>query len=136
MIAVERRSTVRGQAAAARKKIAAMQIRDDEDDEDEDDQDDDEEEFKKLFGRQRTKKSKDTAIVPTKKTDDLSDVSVSYFFLNLIFLILMLESHFLRLLQIRNHYLHHQQAVSDLQLFELALMILQLVQILVFFCFF
>jgi hypothetical protein len=30
MIAVERRSTVRGQAAAARKKIAAMQIQDDD----------------------------------------------------------------------------------------------------------
>jgi len=74
MIAVERRSTVRGQAAAARKKIAAMQIRDDEDDED-----DDNEQFKKLFGRQRTKKSKDTAVVPTKKNDDLSNVSVSYF---------------------------------------------------------
>jgi len=74
MIAVERRSTVRGQAAAARKKIAAMQIRDDEDDED-----DDNEQFKKLFGRRRTKKSKDTAVVPTKKNDDLSNVSVSYF---------------------------------------------------------
>jgi hypothetical protein len=73
MIATERRSTVRGQAAAARKKIAAMQIQDD-------DEDDDEEQFKKLFGRQRTKKSKDTAVVPTKTTEDLSDVSVSYYF--------------------------------------------------------
>jgi len=71
MIVVQRRSTVRGQAAAARKKIAAMQIRDDQDDDD----NDDDEQFKKLFGRQRTKKSKDTAVVPTKKTDDLSDVS-------------------------------------------------------------
>ena len=79
MIAVERRSTVRGQAAVARKKIAAMQIRDDEDD-------DDNEQFKKLFSRQRTKKSKDTAVVPTKKTDDLSDVSVSYFLLQYDFL--------------------------------------------------
>jgi hypothetical protein len=73
MIAAERRSTVRGQAAAARKKIATMQIRDDEDD-------DDNEQFKKLFGRSRTKKSKNTAVVPTKKTDDLSEVSVSYLF--------------------------------------------------------
>jgi hypothetical protein len=73
MIAVERRSTVRGQAAAARKKIAAMQIRDDPENED-----DDEEQFKKLFGRQRTKKSKDAAVVPTKKPDNLSDVSVSH----------------------------------------------------------
>ena len=62
MIAVKRRSTVRGQAAVARKKIAAMQIRDDDED--------DEEQFKKLFSRQRSKKSKDVAVVPTKKTDD------------------------------------------------------------------
>jgi hypothetical protein len=73
MIAVERRSTVRGQAAAARKKIAAMQIQDDDDD-------DDDEQFKKLFGRIKTRKSKFLAVVPTKKTDDLSDVSVSHFF--------------------------------------------------------
>jgi hypothetical protein len=82
MIAVERRSTVRGQAAVARKKIAAMQIRDDQEDED-----DDEEQFQKLFSRQRTKKSKDTAVVPKKKPDDLSDVSVSYNFSNIISLI-------------------------------------------------
>jgi hypothetical protein len=72
MIAVERRSTVRGQAAAARKKIAAMQIQDDDDDDDE--------QFKKLFGRIKTRKSKFSAVVPTKKTDDLSDVSVRDFF--------------------------------------------------------
>ena len=75
LIVAERRSTVRGQAAAARKKIAAMQIRDDQEDED-----DDEEQFKKIFGRRKTKKSKNTAVVPTKKTDNLSDVSVSQFF--------------------------------------------------------
>jgi hypothetical protein len=85
MIAVERRSTVRGQAAVARKKIAAMQIRDDQEDED-----DDEEQFQKLFSRQRTKKSKDTAVVPKKKPDDLSDVSVSYNFSNIISLIFFL----------------------------------------------
>lgn len=50
-----------------------MQIRDDPDD------DDDNEQFKKLFGRHKTNKSKDAAVVPTKKTNDLSDVSVSYF---------------------------------------------------------
>ncbi|CAF0846331.1 unnamed protein product [Adineta ricciae] len=81
MIAVERRSTVRGQAATARKKIAEMQIHDDDgrDDDynhkDDEDEDDDDEEFKKLFSRLRRKKSKPAAVVPTKKTQNLSDVS-------------------------------------------------------------
>ncbi|CAF1021416.1 unnamed protein product [Adineta steineri] len=79
VIGIERRSTVRGQAAIARKKIAAMQIRDGEDDDndgdDDDDDDDDEEQFKKLFSRSKPKKSKTMAVVPTKKSDDVSDVS-------------------------------------------------------------
>ncbi|CAF1555207.1 unnamed protein product, partial [Adineta steineri] len=79
VIGIERRSTVRGQAAIARKKIAAMQIRDGEDDDndgdDDDDDDEDEEQFKKLFSRSKPKKSKTMAVVPTKKSDDVSDVS-------------------------------------------------------------
>jgi hypothetical protein len=82
-IAIERRSTVRGQAAVARKKIAAMQIRDDSDEDigDNDDDGDDDEQFKKLFGRRKTKKPKNVAVVPTKKPDDLSDVSVRSVFI-------------------------------------------------------
>ena len=59
-----RTSTVRGQAALARKKIAAMQIRDaDEgdkksDEADEDESEDDEEQFKRLFTQRRSKRSK------------------------------------------------------------------------------
>ncbi|UJR25037.1 hypothetical protein I4U23_006397 [Adineta vaga] len=78
MIAVGRRSTVRGQAAVARKKIAEMQNQDDENEEqedDDDDDDDDDEQFKKLFRRLKTKKSKPAAVVPTKKIENLSDVS-------------------------------------------------------------
>ena len=75
-IAIERRGTgraptVRGQAAAARKKIASMQIRDD-------DSDDDNEQFKKLFSRKKSNKSKVTSPIPIKKSDDLSDISVNY----------------------------------------------------------
>lgn len=79
MIAVERRSTVRGQAAAARKKIASMQLEDDQDDNDDDDEDD-EEQFKTLFTRRKPKKSKDKAKLSKKKSDNLSDISVGYLF--------------------------------------------------------
>lgn len=75
----ERRSTVRGQAAMARKKIAAMQIRDDESDGDENNNDQDEdEEFKELFSQKRTKKSKEKILPPSKKSNDLSDLSVCH----------------------------------------------------------
>ena len=66
----ERAPTMRGQAAAARKKIAAMQIRDDEDE-------NDEEQFQKLFSRRRSTKSKYQALVPVPLTNELSEVSVS-----------------------------------------------------------
>ncbi|CAM4785631.1 unnamed protein product [Rotaria magnacalcarata] len=77
MIAFARRNTgraatVRGQTTAARKQIASMQIRDDDDDNDDDD---DDEQFKKLFSRRKTKKSKNTAAVPTRNINDLCEVS-------------------------------------------------------------
>lgn len=76
-VSVERRSTVRGQAAMARKKIAAMQIRDDDSDQDENI--DDDEEFNQLFSQKRAKKSKEKVRPPSKKSNDLSDVSVCHF---------------------------------------------------------
>ena len=83
IVAVQRRSTARGQAAIAREKIAAMQIRDDDDDDkspdtDEDTDNDENEQFKKLFERRRKTKSKPKSTITTKKDNNLSDVSVSY----------------------------------------------------------
>jgi hypothetical protein len=84
----ERRSTVRaptlrGQAAIARKKIAAMQIRDKDDDDPDDndhddDDDDDDEQFQKLFSQRKSKKPKKTNDCPKKTiVGHFSDVSVS-----------------------------------------------------------
>lgn len=84
IVAAQRRSTARGQAAIAREKIAAMQIRDDDDDDDknpdtdEDTDNDENEQFKKLFERRRKTKSKPKSTVTTKKDNNLSDISVSY----------------------------------------------------------
>ena len=66
----ERAPTMRGQAAAARKKIAAMQIRDD-------DEENDEEQFRKLFSSRKPNKSKYQASAPFPSTNELSEVSVS-----------------------------------------------------------
>jgi len=76
---VARAPTVRGQAALARKKIAAMQIQDNNEDEnsksddgDDDESEDDEEQFKRLFTQRRSKRSKKTS---TKRNEDFSQLS-------------------------------------------------------------
>lgn len=73
----ERPPTVRGQAAEARKKIAAMQIRDNaESSSTQEDEDDDNEQFDKLFNRRKSKKISKPKIVLLKTTSPFSEISV------------------------------------------------------------
>ena len=79
MIAKARRNTgraptVRGRAAASRKKVTTTQVEEIQDDEN------DEELFQKVFNRQRSTKSKTMAAVRTKNSDDLYETSVNCYF--------------------------------------------------------
>lgn len=123
---VARAPTVRGQAALARKKIAAMQIHDNNDDEnsksddgDDDESEDDEEQFKRLFTQRRSKKSKKTS---TKRNEDSSQLSVKKtrkeekhvfidsFVLETFFFYFQSRSH--QLHRISNSFLLHLQHVN------------------------